>query len=530
MMTKTPGTASTGRTIAHLLAGTGMFCSIASLAVAGTQQSTDSEGPALTVYSTADPAGFDPQEFISSQGTNDSSSYARFIPGFAVVRETRQLEIEKGLSELRFTDVAAFIDPTSVGFTDLTSRGTTVLEQNFEFDLVSPAKLLKKYIDREVTLNWDAGGQSMTGTLLSANGSMAVLDVSEHMEGAAIQIVPTKDARISMGELPGGLITRPTLVWKVNSPVAGKHDIQTSYQTAGITWRADYNLVLGQDETSADLTAWVSLLNVSGSSYENARLKLVAGDVQRIQPQRLAGMARGARMMEADSFGGGGGFEEESFFEYHLYTLPRRTDVKANGTQQLTLFPPIRGFKVTKELLFQGAPGLMRGNWPNNPSTNAGYGVVSDGEIEIFVEFENKKDNGLGMPMPAGKIRAYKENPSDGSLVFIGEDVIDHTPRNETVRLKIGNAFDVVGERTQVDFKVNTTAKTMTETWSIEIRNQKSESQKVIVREPLYRWRNWAITKSSDEYTKLNARTIQWDLDVPAEGSRTITYTVKYTW
>jgi hypothetical protein len=504
---------------------------IGSTVLAASQDSTTTEGPTLTVYSTADPAGFDPQEFISNQGRNDSSSYARFVPGFALIRETRDLQIKKGLSELRFTDVAAFIDPTTVGFADLTSRGTTVLEQNFEFDLVSPAKLLKKYIDREVTLSWDTTGQSMTGTLLSANGDMAVLDVRDHMAGAAIQIVSTKDARISMGELPGGLITRPTLVWKLNSPVQGTHRIQTSYETAGITWRADYNLTLGQDESSADLTAWVSLMNVSGSSYEQAKLKLVAGDVQRVQPKQNRRMPRGVQMMEADmSFGGAAGFEQESFFEYHLYTLPRRTDVRSNGTQQLTLFPPIQGFKIKKELLYQGAAGMMRGNWPNNPATNAGFGVSGRADIEIFVEFENKEDNGLGMPMPAGKIRAYKENPRDGSLVFLGEDVIDHTPRNETVRMKIGNAFDVVGERTQVDFNVDTKGKTMTETWSIEIRNQKAEAQTVVVREPLYRWRNWEITRSSEDYTKLDARTVQWDLDVPAEGKKTITYTVRYSW
>ena len=518
------------RTTRSLLACVVSIGASASMATAQGQQRVDEEGPALTVYSTADPGGFDPQQFIRDQGKNPRSSYARFVPGFAVVRETRTLDIAKGFSELRFTDVAAFIDPTSVGFSDLTSPGTNVLEQNFEFDLVSPEKLLEKYVDRNITLHWDGTDKTMTGTLLSATGDMAVMGTGGGPDGSGIEIVPLRGARISMGELPGGLITRPTLVWKIDAPIGGSHRIRTSYQTAGITWRSDYNLVLGQDETTADLTAWVSLMNVSGSSFEDARLKLVAGDVQRIQPKRTVTLARGMRMEQDAYFGESPGFEEESFFEYHLYTLPRRTDIMSNGTQQITLFPPINGFQIRKELLFEGTPALMRGNWSSSPVTSDNYGTSKDGKVGIYVEFENKKDNGLGIPMPAGKIRTYKENPRDGTMVFIGEDLIRHTPRNETVRLKVGNAFDVVGERTQVDFSIDNGADTMTEKWEIEIRNQKDVPQEVVVREALYRWRNWTITESSEEYERLDARTVQWKLEVPSEGVRTINYTVRYTW
>lgn len=505
------------RSITLLLAGT--ICGIAPLST-----HAQDDGPSLTVYSTADPAGFDPQQFIAQQRRGGNAAFAWQVPGFGVVRETRTIEITKGISEVRFTDVAAFIDPTTVGFTDLTAKGTAVLEQNFEFDLVSPSKLLEKYIDKDIVLSLGDGTQTISGTLLSASGSSAVLKTAK-----SIVIIPISDARISMDELPGGLITRPTLVWKLQAATGGKHTIQTNYQTAGLTWRADYNLVLDKGDALGDLTAWVSLMNLSGASFENARLKLVAGDVQRVKPRPMGGRLESTMRMNEDRLGMPG-FEEQSFFEYHLYTLPRRTDVRNNGTQQIALFAPIHGFKVEKELLYLGAPVFLYAARNQAPGTNAGYGVGSESKVGVFIEFKNERDNGLGIPMPAGKVRVYKENTNDGALEFIGEDLIDHTPRNEEIRIKVGNAFDVVGERTQDDFKVDTNGKTMTETYTIEIRNQKDEAQSVVVREPLYRWSNWTITKSSVPFKKIDSRTIEWTLDVPSEGAKSITYTVHYTW
>ena len=481
------------------------------------------EGPSLTVYSTASPGSFDPQAYIRANA-GDNPYRSANVPGFGVVREVRRIEVPKGIGQVRFTDVAAHIDPTTVAFSDLSGKGTRVLEQNFEFDLVSPAKLLEKYVDQRIDLQWPETDTALRGTLLATDGNRAVIE----NDGGEISIVPISDARIGMGELPGGLITRPTLVWKLDSATGGERRIETSYQTAGLTWRADYNITLDADSSSANLTAWVTLMNLSGASYENARLKLVAGDVQRVTPPAPT-MRRGMMAMEDSLAAGANGFEEQAFFEYHLYTLPRRTDVRMNSTQQFTLFPPVRGFTTRKVLLYQGLPGMMRGGWGGQPATNRGFGASSSSDVAVFIEFENDRENGLGMPLPAGKVRLSMANPNDGSLEFIGEDLIDHTPRNETVRLKAGNAFDVRGSRTQTDFKVDTGRKTMTETWSIELRNQKDVAQEVIVREPLYRWRNWEL-RSSDDYEKLDSRVVQWTVEVPAEGTRTITYTVVYTW
>ena len=508
----------TTQTLLALLA-----CSLAS--ANPNASAVEDEGPSLTVYSTADPASFDPKAFIREQRLHGTQF--RLVPGFGVVRETRTLELEKGVGEIRFTDVAAEIDPTTVGFKDLTSSDTVVLEQNFEFDLVSPSKLLDKYIDRDITLTLgDGQGVQLRGTLLSASGSKVVLKTP-----GAIEIIPTNDARISMGELPGGLITRPTLVWKLHASEGGEHDIQLNYQTTGLTWRADYNLVLDAEDVRADLSAWVSLMNLSGISYENARLKLVAGDVQRVAPQMLQMTQRLGMAEDAVTFRGRG-FEEQSFFEYHLYTLPRRTDIRNNGTQQISLFPPIGGIAIEKQLLYQGAPAHLYGHRSQEAATNRGFGAGSETKVGVYIQFDNRKDNDLGIPIPAGKVRVYKENPDDGALEFIGEDLVDHTARNETIRLKVGDAFDVVGERTQDDFRIdiNSIPRSITETYTIEIRNQKDEKQTVVVREPLYRWSNWEITKSSKQFKKLDSRTIEWTLDVPAEGAETITYTVHYTW
>ena len=495
-------------------------------AIAGTSLGAPSDSPesdevSLTVYSSADPAGFDPQRYAAQQRAGFDPNFAWGVPGFGVVKTERTIALTEGMNEVTFTDVAAFIDPTSVGFSDLTDPTTAVLEQSFRFDLVSPSKLLDRYLDREIVVmrSGPQRDERVQGILLSANQSSIVLSTAE-----GVRIVPMEGSQVSLPELPGGLLTKPALLWRLQAATSGQHRIRATYQTAGMTWRSDYNLVLGDDDSSADLTAWVSLMNLSGISFENARLKLVAGDVQRVQPQPP--MMRG-RMVQAMADTAAAGFEEQAFFEYHLYTLPRRTDLPANSTQQLTLFPPVSGFEVEKELLY--APTLGMGGW-GQPMTERGVAPSGESKASVFVSFVNKASNRLGMPLPAGKVRVFKQDPKDGTLEFIGEDMIDHTPRNETVRLRLGEAFDVVGERKVVDFSIDTARKTMSETIEIEIRNQKEAAQRVIVRERLYRWRNWKITESTPEFRKLDASTVEWTVEVPAEGRRTIRYRVDYSW
>jgi len=513
----------------HRLRMTALLTALLATAPLGAQPAARAdEGTAVTVYSSADPAGFDPQQFIAQQRAGYNPNYVWQVPGFGVVKEIRDVDIAAGVSDLRFTDVAEFIDPTTVSFADLTdAAGTTVLEQNFMFDLVSPEKLLDKYLDRDISVLLTRGEQidTLRGRLLSANQGRLVMQGSD-----GVQIVSGWGQQLKLGELPGGLITRPTLVWKVQSPSGGRHKVRTTYQTNGMTWRADYNLVVNPDDTKADLNAWVSLMNLSGAGFKDARLKLIAGDVQRIQPPSPMGGAMMKSRAVAMEMADAGGFQEKSFFEYHLYTLPRRTDLLQNTTQQITLFPTAHDVNVEKLLVYYGLPEAASWGFFPQPQLDRSFGQQSNPKVDVYLRFKNAKENQLGMPLPKGRMRTYKRDDADGTLEFIGEALIDHTAKDEKVLIKLGQAFDVVGERVQSDFTIDTNRKTMTETYRIEIRNHKPAVQKVVIKENLIRWTNWEITDSSDKYEKIDARTIHFEVAVPADGKKQVTYTVKYTW
>ena len=510
-------------TLAHLTLGAAVLAAPVANTAAQNAKPADKprEGVSITVYSSADPAGFNPQQFIQQQRMSGQDNVWG-VPGYGVIKVVRKVAVPKGVGELAFTDVAAWIDPTTVSFNDLDDAKTTVLEQNFQFDLVSPSKLMEKFLGREISLAvaMGEGVSNVRGTLLSANQGSVVLQTAE-----GVKIVPMAGAQLQLGELPGGLLTKPTLVWKLASETGGEHLVRTTYQTAGMTWRSDYNIVINGSDTRGDITAWVTLMNLSGASYEGAELKLVAGDVHKVQAQPM--IAGRAMRMEAMAMADAAGFQEKEFADFHLYTLPRRTDVLQNSTQQIALFPPVSGFKVKRELVFDFTGGMGA---PGQPILDRDFVIASKAKPSILVSFENKKDNSLGMPLPKGKIRVYKEDPSDGTLEFIGEDLIDHTPRNETVKIRLGEAFDVVGERIRSDFTIDNAARRMTETFKIELRNQKSAAQKVRVIERPYRWTNWEITAKNTEFAKLDSGTIAFEVDVPSEGARTIEYTVRYSW
>jgi hypothetical protein len=500
-----------------------LLTSILSLII---QSAFADEDVSLTVYSSADPAGFDPQQYISQQRAGGNPNYVWQVPGFAVIRQNRKVSLTAGDNELRFTDVAQFIDPTTVSFKDITSpTGTTVLEQNFQFDLVSPEKLLEKYLDREITAELAHGDaiDTVTGKLLSAIGGNLVVQTPD-----GVRILGRDSHQLKLGELPGGLITRPTLVWKLLANEAGDHDVTTTYQTSGVTWRSDYNMVLDADEKKADIGAWVTLMNLCGAGFKDAKLKLIAGDVQRVEQRQVRALPMAARM-EMDA-GKAAGFEEKSFFEYHLYTLPRKTDILANTTQQITLFPTARDVKVEKLLVYYGLPEAAHWGAFGQPQMDRAFGNQSNPKVDVYVRFKNDKPSHMGMPLPKGKVRVYKKDDADDSLEFIGEDLIDHTPKDEKVLIKLGQSFDVVGERTQTNFTHDASRHVITESYRIKIRNHKDKAQKVVIRETLYRWNQWEITQKSDPFEKFDSRTIHFEAIVPPNGEKEVTYTVRYTW
>ena len=483
---------------------------------------------ALTIYSSAKPGAIPPELYRPQAGMGER--YRGPVPGYAVVKQERPIELAKERDTVRFSDVASEIEPTTVSFVSLTDpEGTRVLEQNYQFDLVSADKLMERYLDRKIVLEQINGEkiQSYIGTLLSTSGG-AVL---KEENGGILSLRHYHNARFP--ELPGGLITKPTLVWDIQTGKPGPHRARVTYQTGAMTWWADYNIVFaeGQDANSGllDIGAWVSILNMSGAGYNNAKLKLIAGDVQRAPQPEVAAKSMRRAMLAEGMAGQDKGFEEKAFFEYHLYTLGRPTTLPDNSTKQIELFPAARQVACEKVLLYYGLGEGYRGFFPN-PVSDRNFGTQCNKKVDIYLKFKNEEKGGMGMPLPAGRIRVSKLDPADDTLEFIGEDVIDHTPKDELVLVKLGSAFDVVGERSQVDFKIDTTRQWMDETVEIKVRNHKQEPVKVIVKENLYRWTNWEIRQASHKYEKVDARTIHFPVNVPKDGEVAIQYKVHYSW
>ncbi len=479
----------------------------------------------LTVYSSATPGGIPAEWYRPLPGMGSPPASA--LPGFALVRLDRDLGFAKGRSVLKLTDVAALIDPTTVQFLSLADpTGTKVLEQNFQFDLVSQEKLLSKYIDRNVSVEQRQGEgiRVIDGTLLSSYDGLV-------LRGSDGQLHALREwSNLRFGELPGGLITRPTLEWDVISAKGGTQRSRVSYQTGGITWWADYNLIFseGADANSGfvDVGAWVSLLNQSGARYEDAKLKLIAGDVNRVQPEMKA-MRERLYAMSGMAAAAPAGFEEKSFFEYHLYTLGRPATIPNNSTKQIELFDQATKVPAKKRLVYYGAD---LGGFYGAPLLERELGPSSNTKVDVWLTFRNDKTSGMGMPLPAGRVRVSQQDKADGSLEFIGEDRIDHTAKDEDVRVRLGTAFDVVGERRQTDFVVNTKGRVMEEAFEVKVRNHKDQAVEVIVRENLYRWTQWTLIGQSAPSEKKDAQTVEFPVKIAADGEAVVTYRVRYTW
>jgi hypothetical protein len=421
-----------------------------------------------------------------------------------LVKDARDVRLPAGTTEVQFKDVAAQIDPTTVHLKSLTDpAGLRILEQNYEYDLVSSGKLMEKYVGKKVRL-YGSDGTYVEATLLSTNGP--VFDING-------QIHLGHHGRIVLPALPENLVSQPTLVWLLRNQADRPQRVEASYLTGGITWRADYVMVINPSDTRADLTGWVTVDNKSGATYGNAALKLVAGDVNRARDQR-----RESRMMDiaakaASAESASRDFASEGLFEYHLYTLDGRTTIKDNQIKQLALMSAA-DVPVKKQLIYYGAQEYYR---------NA-YGMpVSNQKIAAYLEIRNSKDNRLGLPLPKGKVRVYKAD-GGGSQQFIGEDWIDHTPKDERVKIKLGNAFDVVGERTQKDWRKIASNLYEVE-WEISLRNHKAEAQTVTVIEPVPG--DWQVLASTHTWEKVEAHTLKYEIPVPKESTVKLTYRVR---
>lgn len=415
----------------------------------------------------------------------------------ALVKDTRDLEYQRGIFDLSFTDVASAIDATSVSFSAVREPGSvTLLEQNYRYDLVSSEKILEKYIDKEIRV-LTKEGKLHEGTLLSSDGMALTLKMSD---GGLVIVSRAEVADLTFPSLPDGLITRPTLVWKLDSELDGKHASEVRYLTTQIGWTAQYVANVNAAENALDLTGWVSIDNHSGATYDDAAIKLIAGDVNRVRPP----MPRGA-VMEMMAKSDAGGFEERAFFEYHLYTLQRPSTIRDNEIKQLSLFEPAH-VQAKKIFTYDGARNATK--------------------VNVSMEFMNSAAAGLGIPLPRGTIRVMKAD-TDGSLEFVGEDQIDHTPKDEKVRALLGNAFDVVGERTQTAQR-QISDRISESDFEIKLRNHKTEDIVVTVIE--HNWGDWTITKQSHQNVKKDAAKAEWEIPVKSDGETILTFTVRNKW
>jgi len=437
--------------------------------------------------------------FLSAQENNQKSvAITVYNNNLGVVKDLRTIDIDSGTSTIKLTDVAQYIDPTSVHI----GIDGEVLEQNYQYDLVSIDKILKKYLDKNIQLI-NEKGELLEGTLLTAYGNQIVL---KREDGGLLMLPNTNKYQISVGELPDGLITKPTLVWMVNSPKSGEQDVEVSYQTSGMNWHAEYVVVLNKDDDKLDLNSWVSVDNNSGATFKNAKLKLIAGDVNLVQPQH--NRLYKAEMLMDMAAAPSSQFEEKSFFEYHIYNMQRNTTLRNSETKQISLFEA-DNVTANKKFYYKGG-SYYRNN--------------SNGKVAVIIEFENNVSNNLNVPMPKGKVRVYK---SDGdALEFIGEDMIDHTSKKETVKLKIGEAFDIVVKEVQTDHKKIST-NVYEQKYEITIKNKKDENIVVDVERAL--GLNWKILSSTLDFEKLNSQNILFKVPVKGDGKTVLKYKVRYS-
>ncbi len=444
---------------------------------------------------------WNPSPVTATDGGRDLSLTV-YNNNLAVVRDVRALSVTRGEDWLRFTDVPARIDPTTVHLKPITGGEIEVLEQNFVYDLVNPEKVMDRYIDHQIRVTVE-DGRLFEGTLLSHSGGRLVLDGAGD-NGGLIILSADKIADYEFPALPQGLITRPTLEWLLKAERDGERELEVSYMTSGLSWHAEYVAVVGQDDKLADLAGWVSVDNRSGARYENAELQLVAGEPHIVSPP--AAMRRGSEKMMMAANSVDQSFVEETFFEYHLYTLGRTTTLKENEVKQLSLFSPAT-CEVTK--LYE-----------TNPQRD-------NGKVRVMIEAVNSTTVGLGMPLPKGKVRVYKRDQRE-RLQFVGEDYIDHTPRDEKVRMLLGKAFDLVAERTELDSR-SLGRRSREVDIKIELRNRKEKEDVVIVvQEDLHG--DWEIRAQSISHKQINSRRIEFEMPVKAGETKTITYTVRYSW
>lgn len=461
-----------------------------------------------------------PVDTPGAEASESAVALTVYNKGTALVRDRRRFDLSQGLNKISFADVAASIDPTSVLIRPVTNAGrTSILEQNYEFDLVGGSALLEKYLDQQIVVV-TKDGKEYRGKLLSGRGDLVLQE-----GGGKVTVIKLDNVQeFSFPELPQGLITKPTLVWLLRAAQAGPEDLEVTYLTGGLSWQSDYVLLLSPTEDAVDLDGWVTLTNTSGASFVDAQLKLIAGDLQRTSDPAFAVQDL---YMEGQRAATEAPIEQREFFEYHLYEVPRPVSVGNNETKQIE-FVSTTDVPAEKFFVYDGLQ-CRSSYWycyaSSFPQTDPSYGVASNPKVMVMVEFDT---DDVEADLPRGRVRLYQEDV-DGAALLIGEDSIDHSPKGENLRLYVGDAFDIVGERVRTDFR-RPTDKRMEEEYTVTLRNHKDESVEVRVVEHLSRWTEWRIFSSTADYAKLDASTVEFRVRIPANGETQVSYGVRYTW
>lgn len=488
---------------------------------------------------------------------DDSSqpSLTIYNQNFAVVRQELPLDLKSGTNSVQVTDITMHLEPDSVILRDPAGkRPIQVLEQNYRADPLSEQLLLSLFegktvdflVQRENKQDIVPGKIVRSGYVphnpmaMSQYGTQYYQTQMAYAQGGSEQPIVEVEGKVRFG-LPGtplfpaladDTVLKPTLQWLLSTQTPGSLRAEFSYVTGGLTWEADYNIVAPEKGNAVDIVGWVTMDNQSGKTFQNARIKLMAGDVNKIQP--------GTQMFDRlQSFGGAVAVSaeltppvtERTFDEYHLYTLARSATLHDRETKQVE-FIRAANVSTAQVYVYDGLkldPNRYRGWSWDNIRNDLSYGTESNPKVWVMREFNNSEANHLGMPLPKGRVRFYRRN-DDGQIEFTGENVIDHTPRDEKVRVYTGNAFDLTGERRRTDYRLETNRQMLDESFEIKIRNHKKEAVDVRAVEHLYRWITWDISAKSDPYRKTDSRTIEFPVTVPPDGEKTITYTAHYTW
>ena len=450
--------------------------------------------------------------------------------GFAVVRDSLPIELKAGLNPITFTGATAKLEPDSVILRDVAGKvQLQILEQSYRNDPVSEPMLLSffegqslDFIRREA----NKPDQTISAKIIRSGyvpGGAPVEPIVE-IDGKLQFSLPGQPIFPSLGEEN---ILKPALAWQIKAPAAAKINAEVAYVTQGFSWQASYNLVAPEKGDLVDIVGWITMQNDSGSGFQNAKIKLMAGDVNKVQPPHSPMAKRGFPMMAEMAMDAPPVVSEKAFDEFHLYTLANLVTLRDKETKQVE-FIRATGVKADRLYIYDGA---TLNSWRVGMSVGAdpGYGTTSNKKVHVYREFKNSEANKLGIPLPKGRVRFYSQD-NDRQLEFVGENNIEHTPKEEIVRLFIGDSFDLVGERKQTEFKVNEANHTLDETFEIQLRNRKKEAVEIRVLEHLFRWTNWTIMDKSQEFQKTDAQTIEFRVPLKPDEEKTVTYKVHYTW